>query len=146
MTWLDEIDSPPGVRPHTPNLWNPAMGRVELQRTAGRVIGSGFTAEGNNALWTPAAGNRFRMMGFSFYIPSDVTAAAGTTYLALRDGDTYIDTLGAFPSAVPNAIFETVNLPGNGYLSIAANNVLNVNLTKVLTAGVIRVRVWGCEE
>jgi hypothetical protein len=74
--------------------------------------------------------------------------------IELRDGNTGTALVHSLflPSVAPNNLsagsgYATgwIDL-GNGILSAAANNVLNVNLSSSLTAGVIRFLVCGTEE
>lgn len=104
------------------------------------------------ALWTPTAGKRFRLMGYRFALSGNATAAAAATYSAqMFDAATALpfSLLSDVPAAIVGAVVgeETgaVQL-GNGYLSAAINNVLNVTPTVALTNGVCRVWAWGTEE
>lgn len=114
---------------------------------------SGTTAAGSAAIWTPAAGKKFRLMRYLVTITADATmAAAGRELIQLLDGATALGQ--AHESFVPAAalnnggvIFSTgwVDL-GNGYLSTAANNVLNLNITTALVTGLCRMVTAGTEE
>jgi hypothetical protein len=42
------------------------------------------------------------------------------------------------------ALTKPIN--GNGYLSSAINNVLNISCSAALTAGGVYIDVWGTEE
>lgn len=111
-------------------------------------------AAGNTALWTPAAGKKFRLMKYMIEVTEQATqAVGGTINISLFDGaagatgqvhDVYI------PGAALGAAGELYTSPwidlGNGYLSAAANNVLNVNLSAALTGGTVRVICSGTEE
>lgn len=112
------------------------------------------TAAGQTAVWTPAAGKRFRLMRVHMSITSNAAAAAAAVLLSrLLDGsgggavffgmsdNNYIPLIGTIQQH-QNFIFDL----GNGYLSVAANNVLNVDLSFALTAGVLDVTVAGTEE
>lgn len=110
------------------------------------------TASGDTALWTPAAGRKFNIMGGHLQIPAGATAATQEIDVTLRDGTT------------PTAIVVSISLPsavttpqGGGYvipfdvgpvglISATANNVLNVNLSAALTASKVRAFVYGTEE
>jgi hypothetical protein len=111
------------------------------------------TALGNTALWTPGAGKKFRVMRFKIDVTAQVAAAAGATLVVgLQDAatDISLSTSVFVPAASVTTgygAFTTGWLDlGNGYLSTAANNVLNVNLSSALTAGAVRVTVCGTEE
>lgn len=125
-------------------------------RTPNVFKGNTFTAAGNNALWTPAAGKKFRLMKFRMvYLGNSAQAAAGALTALFYDGaaqiaGTAIGESSFVPAAALNtsgALFASqwVDL-GNGILSSAANNVLNVNLSTAFTAGGLVVQVAGTEE
>ena len=107
-------------------------------------------AAGNTALWTPAAGLKFRLMRVHMSITSNAAAAAaavllsqlldGATFFGISDNN-YIPLAGVIQQH-QNFVFDL----GNGYLSAAANNVLNINLSFALTAGILDVTVAGTEE
>jgi hypothetical protein len=75
---------------------------------------NGVAVATETAIWTPAAGKRFRLMGF-------VLAGSVAGNYVLRD-----NTAGTIILVVPSAAGAPVALPplGNGILSAAANNVL----------------------
>lgn len=104
------------------------------------------------AVWTPAAGKRFRLMRLRISVPSDATSAvAGRTAMTFLDGGTLMPL--AFDASVPTVgatgppSLETgwIDL-GNGILSAAANNVLTVALTNALTTSGFRMILIGTEE
>lgn len=110
-------------------------------------------AAGNTALWTPAAGNRFRLMRYMVAVTADaIQAVAGLLTITLFDGAA--GATGQVHSVfVPAAAVNTQGLYtsgwidlGNGVRSAAINNVLNVNLSAALTGGVVRVIACGTEE
>lgn len=111
------------------------------------------TASGDTALWTPTASKKFRLMRYSIQATPDVaTAAGGVVDATLRDSTTDLNTAFSFyapaasaPTTTPDAGTGWVDL-GNGKLSAAANNVLNINLSTALTAGKVRVVACGTEE
>lgn len=110
------------------------------------------TASGDTALWTPAASKKFRLMRYRIMLTGDATlAVAGILTVTLRDATTGLAFTHAFyvPSAAAN-VFGGVQIDwidlGNGYLSAAANNVLNINLSVALATGSIRVVAIGTEE
>lgn len=110
------------------------------------------TASGSTALWTPTSAKKFRVMKYRIEVTGQATiGAAGTLTIDLLDSATTmglthslylpmvaINTLGGFATG-------WIDL-GNGKLSAAANNVLNINLDTALTAGVVRIIVAGTEE
>lgn len=98
-----------------------------------KVINNAIGAGADSTIWTPAAGKKFRVMGFSF------TSSVATDVL-LKDntGGTVIYRQN-FPAAVPFALPSL----GNGILSTAANNVLAASM---VAAGTLTGLVWGTEE
>lgn len=112
-------------------------------------------AAGNTALWAPPANRRFRLMRYLVEITGDATlAAAAVLTISLFDGaagatgqvhSVYVPA--AAPAAPNGVIYNSgwIDL-GNGYSSAALANVLNVNLSAALTAGVVRVIACGTEE
>jgi len=111
-------------------------------------------AAGNTALWTPALGKKFRIMRWRYTITDNATLAApGALTVTLFDGaagatgqadDVFVPAL-ALNNNGQLASSPWIDL-GNGYLSAAANNVLNVNLSAALATGTVRVQVAGTEE
>ena|SRR5438132_3739281 len=95
---------------------------------------NGVTITTAQTLWTPASGKRFRLMGYHL----GITVAGGNVLLRDGAGGATIVTIpivlavGGFPMQL-----------GNGILSGAANNVLEVigPATAVLSG-----MVWGREE
>lgn len=111
------------------------------------------TAAGSTALWTPAAGKKFRLMRYMIQLTENaVRAAAGVVTIELLDGASHIGQAhDAFvPAAAVSGIGDGYVSPwidlGNGVLSGAANNVLNINLSAALTAGNVRAIACGTEE
>jgi len=92
-----------------------------------------ITAE--TTIWTPAAGKKFRLMGFQ------LTQGVVTGAVTLRD-NTAGSTIYIIPPHTIAVSIPTVNL-GNGILSAAANNVLTAQgaSTETLTG-----TIWGMEE
>ncbi len=112
------------------------------------------TASGNTALWTPTSSKKFRLMRFKVDVSQDAAqSSGGVITVELRDGTT--TPIGVTQSVfVPGTAATTmgggwssgwVDL-GNGFLSAAANNVLNINLSAALTSGTTRVVACGTEE
>lgn len=111
------------------------------------------TASGDTAVWTPSAGKKFRLMRYSIQVTADVaTSGGGDVDIVLRDSTTA--TAASFSTYIPavaGTTFGNTNQTGwvdigNGILSAAANNVLNVNLSAALTSGKVRVVAIGTEE
>lgn len=124
-------------------------GHFEAPRSPSTFKSVAATGAGSTALWTPATGKSFRILGFTI-IPAGGLAAAGQEVISLYDGSASmgIDMTVYLPIAasVANQPPICVTLPGNGYLSNTPGNVLNVNLSAAVTAGAVSVSVWGTEE
>lgn len=132
------------IMPASQKLLKPSTGAYESQRTLDTFKMAAITAAGDSAIWTPTTGKRFRLMGFTFFIPSTATTAAGSV-VKIKDGATDLMNIVSV-GASTGVIAQTVNLPGNGYLSAAVDNVLNLNISGAFTAGGITITLWGCEE
>jgi|SRR5579884_269426 hypothetical protein len=110
------------------------------------------TAAGNTALWTPTAGKKFRLMRLVFQLTGNAAqAAAGILTIDLRDNVTSTNiTFSAFVPSTGGTTFTDDHYTyldlGNGILSAAANNVLNINLSAALTSGHVRIIAMGTEE
>lgn len=105
------------------------------------------TAAGDTALWDPAAGKKFRLMGYTIDIAAGTTAAASCV-IQLRDNATVIFTHsvnGGALAASAGRVIASVQLNGNGYISIASDNILNLNLSSALAVGGVCVNAWGTE-
>jgi len=134
-------------------VFNGFAGTWERLRTPTIFKTSNVFAGGATTIWTPAAGKKFRLMGYRMSLPGDAACAAIQTLdLELRDGGAVITlrdavqvpaAAGATPSLY---VSPWVLLPGNGYLSSAANNVLAVNLGFAFTVSALRVTAVGTEE
>lgn len=111
-----------------------------------------ITAAGSTALWTPATGKKFRVMRYMLELTGNaIQAAAGVVTVTLYDAAAAMNIVHSLyvPGAASNNLggynpgwFDL----GNGVVSAAANNVLNVNLSAALTGGGLRVTVCGTEE
>ena len=119
-------------------------GVLEGPRTPSIFKTVAATLIGSTALWTPAAGKKFRILGFKVAIPSTATTAAGST-ITLKDGAGTVFTLAVLGATTQIVTYQQTGMM-NGYLSAAADNVLNVDLSAALTAGAVVVDVWGTEE
>lgn len=131
--------------------WNGAS--EDRIRTPNIFKTAAVTAAGSTALWTPAAGKKFRLMRLFVMVSEDATqAGAGVETIRFLDAAAAIGV--AFSPFVPaiainfsGELFNSgwVDL-GNGYLSSAANNVLNVDLGAALATGTVRAIAIGTEE
>jgi hypothetical protein len=129
--------------------WNQVSQHIERVRTptSFKAVG-GIASAGATAVWTPAGGKKFRVMGGLIALSKEA-ACAGAESIALKDSAaTFLEVDISNAALVATGQVEIIPFayPGNGYLSTAADNVLNVNLGGALTAGVLTVNVWGCEE
>ena len=111
------------------------------------------TASGDTVVWTPTSGKKFRVMRYSVEVTADAATSGGAEIdIVLRDATTalgfgvslYVPAVGG--TTFGNNYNSGWRDVGNGFLSAAANNVLNVNLSAALTAGKVRVNVAGTEE
>lgn len=113
---------------------------------------SAVTASGNTAVWTPASGKKFRLMGYQIFLSDQAKAsAAADLVISFQDATTAIGAgmMAYVPTAITAGEVNPSSGPvdlGNGYLSTTANNVLNVNLSFALTGGSVAVAAWGTEE
>ena len=133
--------------------WNPTEGGFDRIRVPVIFKTGVATALGATAIWTPAAGKKFRLMAYSIEVTANAAmAAAGLEEITLLDAAAAI---GQGSSVwLPNAALTTsitgkdtgMRQLGNGYLSVAINQALNVNLGTALTAGEVRVNAIGTED
>ena len=146
-------DATVGIVVHaTPMLLKgPPGSNLEAQRTP-NVFKTlvGVNAAGATAVWTPAAGKKFRLMSGNVTLTKDA-ACAGAEFITLSDGAEAnrirrFEISGAALVATGQVENFPFNLPGNGYLSSAINNVLNLTLNGALTAGLATANVEGTEE
>lgn len=115
-------------RQRAPNIFKPFNAQA-LTATSGNTPVS---------IWTPAAGKKFRLMGYWF----SVTTAAGIVFhdLASVGGGGVIPV----PSPIAAAAGIVQSPPiGNGFISAAANNQLWIDST---IASNVTGFVWGMEE
>lgn len=108
------------------------------------------TAAGSTAVWTPTAGKRFRLMGYTISVAGTL-AATGVQALKLEDAATVIKNHFANVIETPSASVSGGDTQigadlGQGQLSAAINNVLNINLGTAMATGGVAVNVWGTEE
>jgi len=127
--------------------------RYDRQRVPNIFRTITVAAAGDTALWTPAAGKKFRLMGYQMMVTAEAIAAAAAhleillcdAAVALGIGASVFVPLAAIAGGGDVYVGPAVQL-GNGPLSALANNVLNVNLSFALTGGEVRVNAWGIEE
>jgi hypothetical protein len=102
------------------------------------------TASGNTAIWDPAAGKRFVLVGVYYQYPATLTTAGGSL-LSLYDGTTTNVLILSDAQATNPATHQHIPIGRDGYLSAAADNILYANLSAAVTAGSVTVSVWGYE-
>lgn len=102
-----------------------------------------ISSGGNTTVWTPAAGKRFQLLGWQFGC-GDPCIATGNCYANIRDGATIICKAGSF-SKTNVSMNYSATLPGDGYISVADNNPLIVDVDATITAGFLTISVWGYE-
>jgi len=85
----------------------------------------------STTIWTPAAGRKFRLMGV-------IVTTSASVHLHLRDSTTVFHTVRCLATG------QSFDF-GNGYLSAAANNVLEIRNDSGTTTNVW-VTAWGTEE
>ncbi len=110
-----------------------------------------ITAVGPIALFTPIAGQMYRLMRYTMELTEQATlAVAGNYTVSLQDAaGTIICSHTWFVPAV--AVAGIGNEPArpldlmNGFLSAAANNVLNVVASAALATGGVRINAWLAE-
>jgi len=101
-----------------------------------RINAVAVTAGTPQTIWTPAAGMRFRVMGFSL----GVTVAAASVFLVEGAGN--VATGLATPILAINGVCTSPRL-GNGYQSVAADNALKIDVSATST---VSGSVFGVEE
>ena len=134
-----------------PQLYNGAT--TDMQRTPTVFKTTTTAASANTAVWTPAVGKKFRLMGYIIQVTAFAASATPAIEITFQDAAAVILGVGtslSVPVASATAggvLLNTGQIQlGNGILSVAANNTLNINLNAALTAGLVRVTVWGTEE
>lgn len=110
------------------------------------------SASGNTPIWVPASGKKFVLLSYSIDFTSNAAAAVAAVIDAtFIDGatNTQIGNSVFIPNAAGTTFLDSgegfVTIGGNGYPSNTANNVLSINLSFALTAGVCHVQVFGRE-
>ena len=117
-------------------LYRPDLNVFERERTPSKFATVGalaVVANTDTAVWTPAAGKKFRLLAMAF-------SYSGTCSVAFKDG-----AGGPVIWRIQNPAATVIPWPGkkNGYLSTTANNPLEVSAT--LGAN-LDATFWGNEE
>jgi hypothetical protein len=139
------------------HFYNPATAAWERARTPTtyKYVNVSTPSAGNTTVWTPTTGKKFRLMAALIVVTGNANrAAGGQVQLQLTDGaggTTIIGTTTYVPTTSGTVMGSDFNsgwmvLPGNGYLSAAANNVLVLNTGAAITTGAVAVTAVGTEE
>jgi hypothetical protein len=119
------------------------------------VIKTGQFTTGTTALWTPSAGNFYRLLKFIVEVTDNATLAVGGVLTITFNETTTGDLPIAFDVFVPAVALNNsgilyssgwIELGFYGVLAAAVNRALNVKLSAALATGNVRVTVAGCEE
>ncbi len=121
-----------------------------------KTVSVAATATGNTAVWTPTSGKKFRLMKFQITAQGLAATATGVVTVSFQDSASGI-TFGTYDIDVPATASLVSGITqvsgglvdmGNGFVSAAANNVLNFNISAAGagTVGTYRVNVMGNEE
>jgi hypothetical protein len=129
---VGELNQPHVSAGNVAILWNPKNNATEVQRTPTVFTAVSLTVKTNEdkAIWTPAAGKRFRILGWTLKSSTNIT---------FKDESTEIFQIQSINSEVP----PPGGSWGNGFLSATAANKLNVRgLAETTLVGM----VFGTEE
>lgn len=129
--------------------WNTENEQLELLLSCTKVFSVNVSNAGYTDIWTPAAGRKFRLMGWSFFLQSTAAWSSIAQYFHIRDNTTVLDTIWYNPVAStgpPGVLQETVMYPPPGILSATVNNKLRLYVNGAITTGQLWFRCWGCEE
>lgn len=128
--------------------WNGAsFDRVRLANVSQTVVA---TAAGPTAVWTPTAGKKFRLLGYTIDVAGTM-AATGVQAIQLQDDATTFknhlaEVIETTTVSISNSTTNIGADLGQGYLSTAADNVLNIVLGTAMVTGGVAINVWGTEE
>ena len=125
--------------------------------TVFKTVSVAATATGNTAVWTPGAGNKFRLLGYQITAQGLSATASAAVTVSFQDAAVAVGygTYDVDVPAVANVVSGVNQISGGpvamgsfGILSAAANNVLNFNISAAGTGttGTYRVNVYGVEE
>lgn len=131
---------------------NGSTGLWDQLRTPATFKDGQASASGSTALWTPATGKKFRLMRYMALVTGDASlAVAGELTIRLLDnatgiGQRHIVNLPAAAGTGPTLYVSPWIDLGNGILSAAINQTLNINLSAALASGLVSVICCGTEE
>lgn len=128
-------------------VYNTALRTIDPLRAITTVKVLQHSAYGNRTMWTPAAGNRIRIMGYAIETSSAKFAAAGELIATiLEQGGTFLGQvsygLGTAATYQPPVV---VSFSPSGFL-LTVDKPLVVDLSAGLTGGNIQFTAWGNEE
>lgn len=111
------------------------------------------SSNGDNNVWTPTSGKKFRLMAYAFSVTPNITTSGGAVItVKLRDNTTDMNMQWQFyaPTTAVTTVAGIVTTPwvilgDGGFLSAAANNVLHMNLSAA-TTGSVTCNAIGVEE
>jgi hypothetical protein len=143
-------------------LYNVETGQHEVLRTPSTFKTGSLGGGSASTIWTPTKGKKFRLLGAIVTMPVGATfAAASFAQVVLNDMTppagpeaTVFSFMVYVPAAAPangGATVIPLILPGNGYLSLKADNLLVMRVLvggvgTALVTGDIHVSAWGTEE
>lgn len=128
--------------------WNgTSFDRVRLANVSNTVVA---TAAGATPVWTPSSGKKFRLLGYTIDVAGTMAATGVQTLQLQDDATTFKNHLAEVIETTTVSISNsTTNIGadlGQGYLSTAADNVLNLVLGTDMATGGVAINVWGTEE
>lgn len=124
-----------------------SSGLLNILRKANVFATGYFNAAGNNVIYTPAAGLKYRLLGYTLELSANASmAAAGENNIGFFDNGNPIGVshsiwLPAAAGANPGAILVNPLDMGAGYVAAAAETPLQLNIPTALATGHVRVNV-----
>jgi hypothetical protein len=116
--------------------------RIRIANVFNTVVA---TALGPTPVWTPGAGNFFRLMGYTISV-SGTIAATGPVRIELLDvALIWFNHFATVASVTDTGDTQIGADLGQGRLSALAGDVLNVNLSVAFLTGGVAVNVWGTQ-
>lgn len=143
----DALDNPAIAVSGVQRFCNGSGNTSDRLRHAKQFATVQVSAAGSTAIFTPPAGQYYRLLGYTIEVTEDATlAVAGRITVSFLDVAAAIGIAHAFalPTAASSGILTRPVNPlnmGNGYRSAAVATPLNVNLSVALASGVINVNV-----
>lgn len=124
---------------------------LDVLRRGKLLKGASLSASGNTAIHTPASGKKARILRGLVQIGGDAyLSAAGVETISIKDSGTAIPGLTwnvYLPDAPINGAYPPIPFElDQGYLSAAANNVINGSLSAALASGTVQIALVDSEE